>query len=134
MSEADSLRAAVMRTGCDLLRDVNNVDVPAVNHGFDPVNCLESFPIGHADVIHVSGSCEDRDDDGVALRIDAHGNPVADIVWSLYGGRFAPAESAPTLIEWDDGVPSFAVLAAEAARARNAPAVEADGQRRRRAA
>jgi uncharacterized protein (UPF0276 family) len=117
MSEVDFLRAVVARTGCGLLLDVNNVYVSAVNHGFAPTAYLDAFPVEHVAEIHLAGFAEDRDDDGARLLIDAHGTPVADAVWSLYRRALARMGPVPTLIEWDNDVPDFAVLAAEAARA-----------------
>jgi uncharacterized protein len=117
ISEVDFLKAVVQRTGCGLLLDVNNVYVSAINHGFDPAAYLDAFPVAHVGEIHLAGFAEDRDDDGARLLIDAHGTPVAEAVWSLYRRALACAGAVPTLIEWDNDLPSFASLAAEAARA-----------------
>lgn len=54
---------------------------------------------------------------GGPLLIDAHNNPVADPVWTLYARVLARSGPLPTLIEWDNDVPAWPVLAAEAARA-----------------
>jgi len=117
MSEVEFLRTVVAQTGCGLLLDVNNVYVSAVNHGFEPAAYLDAFPVAHVGEIHLAGFAEDCDDDGARLLIDAHGTPVAETVWSLYRRALARAGAVPTLIEWDNDVPPFAVLAAEAARA-----------------
>ena len=55
---------------------------------------------------------------------------VADIVWLLYRRTLARLGPVPTLIEWDNDVPAFAMLAAEAARARKE--MEAEMKRRER--
>src|SRR5690349_6105409 len=47
MSEIEFLRAAAQRTGCGLLLDVNNVNVSAVNHGFDAAAYIDAFPLQH---------------------------------------------------------------------------------------
>ena len=124
MSEVDFLRAVVERTGCGLLLDVNNVYVSAVNHGTEPMTYLDDFPMEHVGEIHLGGHFEDRDDLDAPLLIDAHGTPVAEIVWQLYARTLARIGAVPTLIEWDNDVPTFSVLAAEAARARGLMAVE----------
>ena len=49
--------------------------------------------------------------------IDDHGRPVADPVWSLYARALARAGAKPTLIEWDNDVPDWPTLFAEAERA-----------------
>jgi hypothetical protein len=117
MSEVEFLREVVQRTGCGLLLDVNNVFVQATNHGFEPRAYLDSFPAEHVGEIHLGGHAEDQDDDGSALLIDDHGRAVADPVWGLYAHALARTGPTPTLIEWDNDVPSWPTLLAEAARA-----------------
>jgi uncharacterized protein (UPF0276 family) len=118
MSETDFLCQVAERTACGLLLDVNNVYVAALNHGFEPMAYIDAFPLCHVDEIHLAGFTEDRDDDNAPLLIDAHGTPVAEAVWSLYRRTIARTGPIPTLIEWDNDVPSFTKLAAEAAGAR----------------
>jgi uncharacterized protein (UPF0276 family) len=118
MDESDFLRSVAARTGCGLLLDVNNVYVAATNHGFEPMGYIDAFPLQFVDEIHLAGFAEDRDDDHVRMLIDAHGAPVAEAVWSLYRRTIAHIGRIPTLIEWDNDVPPFATLAAEAAHAR----------------
>ena len=118
MSEVEFLRAAARRTGCGLLLDVNNVHVSAINHGFDATAYIANFPIDHVGQLHLAGFAEDCDSEGARLLIDDHGRPVADPVWALYRRAVSRGCSAPTLIEWDNNVPEFAELVAEAARAR----------------
>jgi uncharacterized protein len=117
MNEVDFLREIVRRAGCGLLLDVNNVFVQATNHGFDARDYLDSFPAEHVGEIHLGGHAEDEDDDGSALLIDDHGREVADPVWTLFGHALARTGPTPTLIEWDNDVPSWQVLFAEAKRA-----------------
>lgn len=117
MSEVDFLREIVRHTGCGLLLDVNNVFVQAANHSFDAGVYLDSFPAEHVREIHLGGHAEDSDDDGSALLIDDHGRAVADPVWVLYSHALARTGPTPTLIEWDNDVPAWATLFAEAQRA-----------------
>jgi uncharacterized protein len=117
MSEIEFLSEVVARTGCGLLLDVNNVYVSAINNRFDPFDYLEKFPVAAVGEIHLGGFAEDQDSDGAPLLIDAHATPVADIVWALYERAIERAGPVPTLVEWDDDVPVYSVLAAEAARA-----------------
>jgi len=117
MTEVAFLREIVRRTGCGLLLDVNNVFVQAANHGFDASAYVDSFPAEHVGEIHLGGHAEDADDDGSALLIDDHGREVADPVWALYAYALARTGPKPTLIEWDNDVPDWQVLFAEAKRA-----------------
>jgi hypothetical protein len=50
-------------------------------------------------------------DRGAPLLIDTHGAAVPDIVWALFRRTIARTGPRPTLIEWDNDVPAFAVLA-----------------------
>jgi len=117
MSEVEFLREVVRRTGCGLLLDVNNVFIQATNHAFDAAAYIDSFPAEHVGEIHLGGHDEDKDDDGAALLIDDHGREVADPVWGLYARALAHTGPKPTLIEWDNDVPDWPVLFAEAKRA-----------------
>jgi len=117
ISEVDFLREVVQRTGCGLLLDVNNVFVQAINHGFDAAAYINSFPAEHVGEIHLGGHDEDADDDGAALLIDDHGREVASPVWALYARSLARTGPKPTLIEWDNDVPDWPTLFAEAKRA-----------------
>jgi hypothetical protein len=116
MSETDFLTELVRRTGCGLLLDVNNVFVSATNHRFDPRAYLADFPLFAVGEIHLAGHDTEELPSGPLL-IDSHGAPVADPVWTLYAEVLARIGPLPTLIEWDNDVPDFVVLLAEATRA-----------------
>jgi hypothetical protein len=118
MGEIEFLRAVAQRTGCGLLLDVNNVHVSAVNHGFDANTYIDSFPVDLVGEFHLGGFADDRDSEGAPLLIDDHGRPVSETVWGLYRRTLARRCLAPTLVEWDNNVPAFPVLADEAGRAR----------------
>jgi uncharacterized protein (UPF0276 family) len=117
MAEVDFLREIARRTGCGLLLDVNNVFVQAANHGFDADAYLDAFPMEHVGEIHLGGHAQDTDEDGSLLLIDDHGREVADPVWTLYERGLAHTGPMPTLIEWDNDVPAWPLLLAEAQRA-----------------
>ena len=112
--EVDFLAELSKRTGCGLLLDVNNAFVSTKNHGTQPLSYLDSFPFDRVKEIHLGGHDEEVDDAGAPLLIDTHGSPVADAVWTLYAHVIAHAGSIPTLIEWDNDVPDWATLRAEA--------------------
>jgi uncharacterized protein (UPF0276 family) len=78
----------------------------------------------HVGEFHLAGFAEDCDSEGARLLIDDHGRPVNDIVWDLYCRALARGCRAPTLIEWDNQVPPFGILAAEVARARQLMAAQ----------
>lgn len=117
MNEIDFLAAVAQFTGCGLLLDVNNVYVSATNHGYDPARYIDVFPMEHVREFHLGGHSTDRDDAGAPLLIDSHGSEVADPVWQLYAHALSRCSARPTLIEWDNEVPAWSVLFAEAKRA-----------------
>ena len=117
LTECEFLRALVQRTGCGLLLDVNNVFVSATNLQSDPRSYIDAFPLDAVGEIHLGGHDEDEDEHGAPLLIDSHGKPVVDPVWALYEHTLTAAGPRPTLIEWDNDVPDWPTLAAEAQRA-----------------
>lgn len=117
MSETDFLREIAKRTGCGLLLDVNNVFVSATNLDTDPIAYIDDFPLDHVGEVHLGGHDEDEDDHGAPLLIDSHGREVADPVWTLYDYTLQKSGARPTLIEWDNNVPDWQTLEAEAQRA-----------------
>jgi uncharacterized protein (UPF0276 family) len=119
-AETDFLREIARRTGCGLLLDVSNVFVSAVNHGFDPELYLADFPLAAVGEIHLAGCADDSDDAGLPLLIDAHNSPVRDPVWSLFSTTIRRLGATPTLIEWDNDVPTWSTLLGEARRAERA--------------
>ena len=54
-------------------------------------------------------------ENGRTLRIDDHGSRVAPAVWTLYEAALRRFGPVPTLIEWDNEVPTLEVLIQEAA-------------------
>jgi uncharacterized protein len=118
IAETEFLREIARRTGCGLLLDINNVFVQARNHGTLAQDYLAAFPLAQVKEIHLGGHDEQADDAGAPLLIDAHGSPVADPVWALYESVIARTGALPTLIEWDNDVPEWPVLANEARAAK----------------
>lgn len=117
MSEIEFLNEIVARTGCGLLLDVNNVFVSATNQGYVPEEYLAEFPVDAVGEIHLGGHADDHDDNGRPLLIDAHDRAVDRQIWQLYEDLIGRIGSRPTLIEWDNEVPAWAVLFGEAQRA-----------------
>jgi len=125
MAEVDFLSEVASRTGCGLLLDVNNVFVSAHNQGTSALSYLDAFSLKRVKEVHLGGHREETDDTGVPLVIDAHGSPVAYAVWALYAEVIARAGPLPTLIEWDNDVPDWPTLRAEALAAERILACDA---------
>jgi uncharacterized protein (UPF0276 family) len=118
MTEVEFLRSVVNRTGCGLLLDVSNVVVSSVNHSFNAASYIDALPVEHVGEFHLAGFAEDWDSEGAGLLIDDHGRTISEVAWDLYRRVLMRGCDAPTLIEWDNDVPDFAVLAGEAEKAR----------------
>ncbi len=114
MTELEFLGELARRSGCGLLFDVNNLFVCATNHHFDPDPYLDAFPVALIGEIHLAGHAELNDVPGSPLLIDSHDRCVADPVWRLYERLVARCGPIPTLIEWDNDVPTWTTLTAEA--------------------
>ena len=117
MSETDFLTALTRRTGCGLLLDVNNVFISATNLGYTARGYLDAYPLHAVGEIHVGGHDADTDDAGAPLLIDSHRCKAAEPVWDLLAYALDSVGPAPVLVEWDNDVPDWSDLRAEAERA-----------------
>lgn len=115
--EPDFIAAVVMRTGCGLLLDVNNVHVSCHNNRHDPLDYLGALPLSAVRQIHLAGHAQEFFEDAGSLLIDNHGARVAEAVWRLYAQTLLRTGPVATLVEWDTDIPDYATLRAEAARA-----------------
>ncbi len=107
--EVDFLTELHRRTGCNLLVDVNNIAVSANNLGFNAAEQLDRWPAEAVAEIHLAGYSLDPEQ-GEALWIDSHDQPISDQVWALYARLIKRIGKRPTLIERDQNLPSFEVL------------------------
>lgn len=119
IEETSFLAEIARRTGCGLLLDVNNVFVAATNHNLDPYDYIARFPLEAVREIHLSGHSETIDDFGAALLIDSHDTPVKDPVWALYEAVVSRTGPVASLVEWDNDVPAWPRLRAEAIAAQH---------------
>ena len=115
MGEIAFIEAVLGEADCDLLLDVNNVYVNAINHGYDARAFVDAMPSARIASIHVAGHYDEADD----LKIDTHGAAVKDAVWDLLGHAYQRHGVRPTLLERDFNVPPLPVLLAEVQRIRD---------------
>jgi uncharacterized protein len=116
-TEIEFIAAAVQRTGCGLLLDVNNVYVASINQQWDPFAYIDGYPLAAVQEIHLAGHAKEADEKNRPLLIDTHDRQVADIVWDLFARVVHRIGPLPTLIEWDANIPDWQTLKAEAERA-----------------
>ncbi len=117
LAETDFLSEIVHRTRCGLLLDINNVFISATNLDLSPQAYIDGYPTDHVKEIHVGGHDTDQDDAGAPLLIDSHGKPVVEPVWALLDYALVQTGPQPVLVEWDNDVPDWPTLRAEADRA-----------------
>jgi uncharacterized protein (UPF0276 family) len=114
MDEVDFVNAVLAEADCDLLLDVNNIYVNAINHGYDAYDFLARMPTARIASYHIAGHYDEADD----LKVDTHGAAVKEEVWSLLQGAYRAHGVHPTLLERDFNFPAMPVLLAEVERIR----------------
>jgi len=115
-TEVDFIHQIAQRTGCGLLLDLNNVHVSAGNHSFSAQDYLVHFPLQKVREIHLAGHAIEQFEDEKLL-IDTHDRTVSEEVWDLFETVIATVGPIATLIEWDQDIPQFSTLLADAQRA-----------------
>ncbi|MGY1408957.1 MULTISPECIES: HvfB family MNIO-type RiPP peptide maturase [unclassified Luteimonas] len=114
LDEAGFIEAVLERADCDLLLDVNNIHVNAVNHGYDPLGYLRRMPTARIACYHVAG----HHDEAADLKVDTHGAAVIPDVWALLAEAYRVHGVRPTLLERDFNFPPFGELLDEVAAIR----------------
>jgi uncharacterized protein (UPF0276 family) len=119
MTEIEFLHALVSATGCRLLCDVSNVYLSGHNMGYDPYDFMDRFPVAAVAELHLGGFTPEEDEamPGATLLVDTHAQAVAESSWGLYAHAIRRFGPQPTIIEWDNDLPTLTVLAGEAAKA-----------------
>jgi uncharacterized protein (UPF0276 family) len=112
MTEWEFLTEVVEKADCGILLDVNNIYVSAQNHDFDPFAYVNAVPAERVAQIHIAGHSKYE-----KYILDTHDHPVIDPVWVLYARAIQRCGPTATLLEWDDNIPSFDEVHAEALKA-----------------
>lgn len=112
MTEWEFLNEVVERADCGILLDINNIYVSSRNHSFDPHLYLDSVPANRVAQIHIAGHSTFE-----KYILDTHDHPVIDPVWALYEKAITRTGHTATLLEWDQHIPSFEEVHAEARKA-----------------
>ena len=112
MPEWEFLARLAEEADCGLLLDVNNVYVSSFNHGFDPRTYIDAIPADRVVQYHLAG----HTNKGTHI-VDTHSDHAIAEVWELY--RLSCQRTGPvaTLYEWDEDIPDFEVVHAEAQKA-----------------
>jgi uncharacterized protein (UPF0276 family) len=112
MPEWEFLARLAEDADAGLLLDVNNVYVSAFNHRFDAHTYVDAIPADRVVQYHLAGHTHK----GTHI-VDTHTGEAVPEVWELYARSIARTGSAATLYEWDEDIPEFDVVLAEAQKA-----------------
>lgn len=113
MTEWEFLTEVVEDADCGMLLDVNNIYVSSQNHSFNPLDYVENVPHHRVAQIHIAGHSKYE-----RYILDTHDHAVIDPVWRLYRRAIELVGPTATLLEWDDRIPSFEEVHAEALKAK----------------
>jgi uncharacterized protein (UPF0276 family) len=113
MTEWEFLSEVVERADCGILLDVNNIYVSSRNHGFNPYDYIEAVPHHRVAQMHIAGHTKFE-----KYILDTHDHAPIDPVWKLYRRATELCGVTATLLEWDDKIPSFAEVHAEALKSK----------------
>ena len=109
LGEIEFIDAVLREADCDLLLDVNNVCVNAINHRYDARAFIDAMPGERIASLHVAGHFDEADD----LKVDTHGTAVKADVWDLLAHAYRVHGVRPTLLERDFNFPPLETLLAE---------------------
>ena len=112
MPEWEFLARLAEDADCGLLLDVNNVYVSAFNHGFDANVYVDAIPADRVVQYHLAG----HTNMGTHI-IDTHSDHALPEVWELYERAVARTGLVSSLYEWDENIPEFDAVLAEARKA-----------------
>jgi uncharacterized protein (UPF0276 family) len=79
---------------------------------FDPYEYLNCVPAERVAQIHIAGHSKFQ-----KYILDTHDHPVIDPVWRMYDHAIRRIGPTATLLEWDDKIPTFDEVHAEARKA-----------------
>jgi uncharacterized protein (UPF0276 family) len=113
MTEWEFLARLAEEADCGLLLDVNNVYVSSFNHAFDPFEYIEGIPAERVAYYHLAG----HTNKGTHI-VDTHSDHAIEEVWKLYERACEMSGGRSTLYEWDEDIPAFPVVHAEAMKAK----------------
>ena len=114
MHEWEFYTRLVEEAGCWYMLDINNIYVSSQNQQFDPMTYLEAINWDRVLQVHLAGHQVLAN----GIHHDTHDRPVLEEVWALYKKAWEIGGPFPTLIEWDEQVPTLDQVIAEAQKAR----------------
>ncbi len=115
MTEWEFYNKVVELSGCYYMLDINNIFVSSANHGFNPLDYLNSIKWEKVLQCHIAGHSENSS----GIIVDTHDNYVRQEVWDLYKYAWNLSGGFPTLLEWDGNFISLEETHKEALKAKS---------------
>ncbi|TCS41010.1 DUF692 domain-containing protein [Reinekea marinisedimentorum] len=116
MDEPEFLVEAALKTGAEILLDVNNLYLTSQNCGIDAIDYINRIPKDLIGEIHIAGFSLDPSL-GKQLLIDSHDEKVSNDVWNLLEATLNRFGQTPVLLERDGNIPPLIELLQERNRA-----------------
>ena len=116
MSEVEFITEAAERSGCGILFDAANLYITQHNIGSDVKKYVTALAPSLIGEVHVAGYSRENFQ-GKDILIDSHSDVVSDQVWEIYEALIERTGPVPTLVEWDNDIPEWAVLEGEVKKA-----------------
>ncbi len=128
-TELEFIHSLCQQTGCGLLVDINNMIVNEMNmwnhsakstlfcvdNAFtNIINKLKAIEPKYVGEIHLAGFSRQQVEGFI---VDDHAHPVSELCWRLYEQALIHFGPVATLVEWDNNLPTWAVLTEEAKKA-----------------
>lgn len=101
---------ALKGSDCGLLLDLTNLDINAMNFGFDANEWLAAAPLEHTVEIHVAGGELRTEGSWKGKWADTHNHPVPDVVWRMVEHVVSQTPVRAITLEWDQNYPPMSVL------------------------
>jgi len=116
MVEEEFIQEVAKQAGCGILLDINNIYVSSHHLHFDPYSYITRISPHLVQELHVAGFSTIVINQEEKL-IDSHDELVAPPVWDLYQHAIQHLGAKPTIVEWDQKLPSLDTLCSEAMKA-----------------
>jgi uncharacterized protein len=115
ITQTEFFERLVDGTGCGVLFDVTNVHINSSNHGFDPIEFMESMPLASVVQIHLAGGHWSHE-----VLVDSHSELIEEESWELLEELVARTPVRGAIIEHDANFPEeLTPLLRQVARARS---------------
>ncbi len=109
--EPEFIREVALRSDSLILLDIANLHANSVNHGFDPLDYINTLPADRVQQFHLLGAT-------ILCRPDEISTESADPVWQLYSRALERLGPVSTMIDRVDTIPSLDEMVKESAKAR----------------